>query len=89
VNTIVSTQKETITLTKEELERDYVRKIDLNTKEFKGLFEDFYIEKQKVRDALNKVRKKHCIVFKDGCKNTAGLCDSCEIIEELEEVLKL
>ena len=39
---------------------------------------------------INKVRKQLCEVYErnEGCKNTACLCNTCDIIEQIEELMK-
>ena len=39
---------------------------------------------------INKVRKSFCEIYDkdEGCKNTAGLCYACDIIEKIEELMK-
>lgn len=47
------------------------------------------LSRQRVREAIEKLRKKHCALWQDGCKDTPSLCDSCSIIEAMEKELGL
>jgi hypothetical protein len=53
------------------------------------LFEKIKEHDQELKDKLEQYRKDHCELFYDGCKDSAGCCDVCAVVEDIQELFEV